>query len=63
VLSALPYELTTAEVAAVMAEHLAVPDLVGVEAALITATGEGRVVRRPVGDGSLWALADPPDLA
>ena len=57
VLSALPYELTTAEVAAVMAEHLAVPDLVGVEAALITATGEGRVVRRPVGDGSLWALA------
>jgi hypothetical protein len=57
VLSALPYELTTAEVAAVMAEHLAVPDLAGVEAALITATGEGRVVRRPVGDGSLWALA------
>jgi 2-hydroxychromene-2-carboxylate isomerase len=57
VLSALPYELTTAEVAAVMAEHLAVPDLVGVEAALITATGEGRVVRRPVGDGSLWGLA------
>ena len=47
-----------------MAEHLAVPDLVGVEAALITATGEGRVDRRPVGDGSLWALApDPPDLA
>jgi 2-hydroxychromene-2-carboxylate isomerase len=64
VLSALPYELTTAEVAAVMAEHLAVPDLVGVEAALITATGEGRVVRRPVGDGSLWALAaDPQRLA
>jgi 2-hydroxychromene-2-carboxylate isomerase len=58
VLSAFPYALTTAEVAAVMAEHLAVPDLVAVETALITATGEGRVTRRPAGDGSLWALAD-----
>ena len=42
VLSAFPYALTTAEVAAVMAEHLGVPNLVAVEAALITATGEGR---------------------
>ena len=43
---------------------LSVPDFAGVEAALIAATGEGRVLRRPVGDGSLWALApDPPDLA
>ena len=57
VLSAFPYALTTAEVAAVMAEHLGVPDLPAVEAALITATGEGRAVRRPAGDGSLWALA------
>jgi hypothetical protein len=57
VLSAFPYALTTAEVAAVMTEHLGVPDLAGVEAALITATGEGHVSRRPVGDGSLWALA------
>jgi protein-disulfide isomerase-like protein with CxxC motif len=56
VLSAFPYALTTAEVAAVMAEHLAVPDLVAVEAALIAATGEGRATRRPAGDGSLWAL-------
>ncbi len=57
VLSAFPYPLTTAEVAAVMAEHLAPPDLVGVEAALITATGEGRASRQPAGDGSLWASA------
>ena len=57
VLSAFPYPLATAEVAAVMAEHLAVPDLVAAETALITATGEGRVSRRPVGDGSLWALS------
>jgi 2-hydroxychromene-2-carboxylate isomerase len=57
VLRAFPYPLTTAEVAAVMAEHLAVPDLAAAEAALITATGEGNVSRRPVGDGSLWSLA------
>jgi 2-hydroxychromene-2-carboxylate isomerase len=57
VLGAFPYPLTTAEVAAVMAEHLAVPDLHAAEAALIEATGEGRVSRRPVGDGSLWDLA------
>jgi 2-hydroxychromene-2-carboxylate isomerase len=57
VLSAFPYPLTTAEVAAVMTEHLEVPDLAAAEAALITATGEGRADRRPAGDGSLWALA------
>jgi 2-hydroxychromene-2-carboxylate isomerase len=57
VLGAFPYPLTTAEVAAVMAEHLAVPDLHAAGAALIEATGEGRVSRRPVGDGSLWDLA------
>ena len=55
VLDAFPYALTTAEVAAVMTEHLGVPDLAAVEAALITATGEGRANRQPVGDGSLWA--------
>jgi protein-disulfide isomerase-like protein with CxxC motif len=56
VLGAFPYPLTTAEVAAVMAEHLAAPDLAAAEAALITATGDGLVSRRPVGDGSLWSL-------
>jgi len=55
VLRCFPYALTTAEVAAVMTEHLGLPDLDGVEAALITATGEGRAERRPAGDGSLWA--------
>jgi 2-hydroxychromene-2-carboxylate isomerase len=57
VLRAFPYPLTTAEVAAVMAEHLAVPDLQATEAALIEATGDGLVSRRPAADGSLWALA------
>jgi hypothetical protein len=27
------------------------------EAALITATGDGLVSRRPAGDGSLWSLS------
>ena len=40
-----------------MAEHLAVPDLAAAEAALIEASGDGQVSRRPVGDGSLWSLA------
>lgn len=57
VLGAFPYPLTTAEVAAAMAAHLAAPDPAGAEAALIAATGEGRVVRRPAGDGSLWSPA------
>ncbi|MEA2400367.1 MAG: hypothetical protein QOK00_770 [Thermoleophilaceae bacterium] len=57
VLNAFPYPLATAEVAAVMTEHLGVPDVGATEAELITATGEGRVERRPVGDGSLWARA------
>ena len=55
VLSAFPYPLTTAEVAAAMTEHLGVPDLAGVEERLIKATGEGRATRHPAGDGSLWA--------
>jgi 2-hydroxychromene-2-carboxylate isomerase len=55
VLNAFPYPLTTAEVAAVMTEHLGVPDLAAAEAALIAATGEGHVNRQPAGDGSLWA--------
>src|ERR671938_92347 len=50
VLDAFPFALTTAEVAAVMTEHLGVPNLTAVEAALISAAGEGRVARHPVGD-------------
>lgn len=52
VLKAFPHPLTTVEVAAVMTEHLGVPDLAAAEAALITATGEGIVRREPAGDDS-----------
>ena len=50
------------ESTAVMTEHLGVPDLAGVEArlALITATGERPVDRRPLGDGSLWGSIPAP---
>jgi protein-disulfide isomerase-like protein with CxxC motif len=57
VLRPFPYPLTTAEIAAVMTEHLGVPDPAAVEAKLIAATGEGRANRRPAGDGSLWELS------
>jgi hypothetical protein len=43
-----------------MTEHLGVPDPVPVEGKLIAATGEGRLDRRPAGDGSLWRLAGDP---
>jgi 2-hydroxychromene-2-carboxylate isomerase len=56
VLETLGHPLTTAEVAAVMTEHLGVPDLDRAENELIAACGEGRVEREPVGDGSLWRL-------
>jgi 2-hydroxychromene-2-carboxylate isomerase len=59
VLTAFPYPLTSAEVAAVMAEHLQAPDLAAVEAALIEATGQARAERLPAGDGSLWAPSEP----
>jgi protein-disulfide isomerase-like protein with CxxC motif len=57
VLAAFPYPLATAEVAAVMTEHLGAPDLTATEVALIAAVGEGRAVRRPAGSDSLWAPA------
>ena len=57
VLAAFPYPLATAEVAAVMAEHLEVPDPAAAEAALVAAVGAGSAVRLPAGDGSLWAVA------
>jgi len=56
VLAAFAYPLATAEIAAVMTEHLGAGDLVGVEQALIAATGDGRVRRLPAGDDSLWEL-------
>jgi 2-hydroxychromene-2-carboxylate isomerase len=60
VLAVSPFALTTAEVAAVMTEHLGVPNPAAVERALIAAAGEGRVARRPVADGSLWAPLPAP---
>jgi protein-disulfide isomerase-like protein with CxxC motif len=57
VLAAFDYPLATAEVAAVMAEHLGVSDLAATDAALVEAVGAGRAVRLPAGDGSLWAVA------
>jgi 2-hydroxychromene-2-carboxylate isomerase len=62
VLSAFPYPLTTAEVAAVTTEHLGVPDIAAVESALIAATGEGGATRLPAGDSSLWTAAVRDDL-
>ncbi|HEV7804711.1 MAG TPA: hypothetical protein VGO80_02750 [Solirubrobacteraceae bacterium] len=56
-LAAFAYPLATAEVAAIMAEHLTDPDLDKAERALIEATAEGRAVRHPAGDSALWSLA------
>jgi hypothetical protein len=55
-LALFPYALTTREVAAVMAPHLADPDDDGAEVLLIAAAGEGAVRREGVGDGALWHL-------
>lgn len=57
VLDAFESPLATAEVAAVMAEHLTAPDLEKTEHALITATAEGRAAHHPTGDGALWSAA------
>jgi protein-disulfide isomerase-like protein with CxxC motif len=56
-LAAFGYPLATVEVSAVMAEHLQAPDHAATEAALIEAVGDGRAVRLPAGDGSLWTVA------
>ena len=56
-LAAFAYPLATAEVAAIMAEHLTEPDPDKTERALIEATVAGRVAHRPAGDGALWSLA------
>ena len=54
VLAALPYPLTTREVAAAMAPHLAAPDDDAAEALLIDAAAAGRARRQTVGGGALW---------
>ncbi|HUR85022.1 MAG TPA: DsbA family protein [Solirubrobacteraceae bacterium] len=57
VLHAFPYPLATAEVAAVMTEHLGVPDLARAEELLVAAAGSGQVVRHAAGDSALWSPA------
>jgi protein-disulfide isomerase-like protein with CxxC motif len=53
-LAAFPYALTTREVAAVMAAHLAAPDERAAERALIEAAADGRARRESIGGGELW---------
>ena len=57
VLAAFGYPLATAEVAAVMAEHLVAPDVGKTEIALIAAVADGRAAHHPAGDGALWSVA------
>ena len=54
-LAAFPYPLATAEVAAIMAQHLEAPDVRKTEHALITAAVQGRAGHHPIGDGALWS--------
>ena len=56
VLRAFPYPLTTREVAAVMAPHLAAPDDRAAEEGLIEAAADGAVRRETIGGGALWHL-------
>ena len=55
VLEAFGHPLATAEVAAVMAQHLVEPDIEAAERALVEAAAGGRAVRRSAGDGALWS--------
>jgi protein-disulfide isomerase-like protein with CxxC motif len=57
VLAEFPDGLTTAEVAAVMCEHLQPPALDAAEDALISAAAAGDVVRLPFGHDALWVAA------
>ena len=56
-LGTFPDGLTSQEVAAVMAAHLAPVDRTGAEAALVAAQADGAVRRTPLGDDALWRLA------
>jgi protein-disulfide isomerase-like protein with CxxC motif len=53
-LAAFPEGLTTQEVAAVMAPHLAPVDRAAAETSLIAAQAEGAATRTPLGDDALW---------
>lgn len=52
-----PTGLTTAEVAAIMAQNNQAPDREAAERALLELVGEGSVHRKAVGDGALWQPA------
>jgi hypothetical protein len=55
--AAFPEGLTTQEVAAVMAPHLAPVDRAGAERSLIEAQADGAISRTPLGDDALWRPA------
>lgn len=57
VLAAFEHPLATAEVAAVMAEHLSEPRRAHTERALLTAVAEGRAVQHVAGDDALWSVS------
>jgi predicted DsbA family dithiol-disulfide isomerase len=57
-----PEGLTTQELALLLTRGNDAPDRVGTEAALIELTGEGRVVREPLGDDALWKGAAATEL-
>jgi hypothetical protein len=57
VVAAFPDGVTTQEVAAVMAPHLAPVDRASTEHSLIEAQADGAVIRSPLGDDALWRPA------
>jgi protein-disulfide isomerase-like protein with CxxC motif len=63
VLDAFPDGLTTAEVAAVMCEHLQPPALDAAEDALISAVAAGSAERLAFGNDALWVAAGGDDAA
>jgi 2-hydroxychromene-2-carboxylate isomerase len=59
-LVALPYGLTTYEVAAIMTPNNGFPDPDATEAALVDHVADGEVSREPLGDGALWRAGPHP---
>jgi protein-disulfide isomerase-like protein with CxxC motif len=57
VLERFPTGVTSAEVAAIMAQNNQLPDRASAERALVELVGAGRARRTPLGDDALWQLA------
>jgi hypothetical protein len=57
-LAEFPLGLTTQEVAALLARSNDAPDPVAAELAMLELVGEGRAVRRSLGDSAVWAEPD-----